>query len=608
MGTAKTRFNLALGLTTFLSCLSCLTLGSCAMTSRKAGVASERDVEGRRKALADLLAQQWEFRLQHDPEFASILGDRRYNDRWTDSSPEAMARYIEQSRDFLRRFEAIDPRGFPDQEALNHQLMVRDLRETVERARFEDWLMPVEQMSGVHLRLPQLVPLLSFATVKDYEDYIKRLHAVPAVLDQAIASMRLGISKNLVPPRLLLERAAPQAETLAQSKLGTSPFSLPVKTFPAEIAKADQARLRAAVEQAITTQVLPAYARFARYLRNDYLPKGRQELGAWALPDGVARYAFEVKRSTTTNLTPDQLHEIGLREVARIEAEEAAIAKRLGFASLAAFQDQIRKNKKLYAKSRADILERYQRYTDQMYAAVPRLFGRLPKQKMIILPVEEFREKDAPGAEYQQGTPDGSRPGMVRINTAEPTKRLTIDMETTAYHEGMPGHHLQIAIQQELTELPPFRQQAFYGAFQEGWALYAERLGREAGFYQDPYNEYGHLQGEILRAIRLVVDTGVHARKWSREEMVRFFHAHSTVDEPSVQNETDRYIAWPAQALSYKAGQLSILRLREKAQSQLGAEFDLRGFHDEVIGAGSLPLDVLEARIDAWITRKKARS
>jgi uncharacterized protein (DUF885 family) len=583
-----------------------LGAAACSMTSPRAAPA--RDIEGRRKTLTVLLAEQWEYRLQRDPEFASILGDRRYNDRWTDSSPEAVSRDLEQVRGFLRRFEAIDTSGFPDQEALSQQLMVRALRETLEGARFEEWLMPVEQMSGVHLRLPQLVPLLPFAAVKDYEDYLKRLHALPAVLDQAIVLMRTGLGKHLVPPRLLLERAIPQVEALAQGKKETSPFALPVKTFPAGIGKSDQDRLRAAVENAITGQVLPAYGRFATYLRNEYLPQGRQELGTWALPDGAARYAFAVKRSTTTNLTPDQLHEIGQHEVARIEADETAIAKRLGFASLAALQDHVRKDRKLHAKSRADILERYQRYTDQMYAAIPRLFGRLPRQKMIILPVEEFREKDAAGAEYEQGTPDGSRPGMVRVNTAEPSKRLTIDMETTAYHEGVPGHHLQIAIQQELTDLPPFRQQAAYGAFQEGWALYAERLGHEAGFYKDPYNEYGHLEGDMLRAIRLVVDTGVHARKWSREQMVQYFHAHSSIDEPTVQNETDRYIAWPAQALSYKAGQLTILRLREKAQTQLGANFDLRGFHDEVIGAGALPLDVLEVRIDAWIARQKASS
>jgi uncharacterized protein (DUF885 family) len=264
----------------------------------------------------------------------------------------------------------------------------------------------------------------------------------------------------------------------------------------------------------------------------------------------------------------------------------------------------VRSNRKLYAKSRDDIFVRYHKYTDQMYAVLPTLFGRLPKQKMLIEPVEPFREKEAAGAEYNQGTPDGSRPGMVRVNAYEPTKRLTIDMESTAYHEGVPGHHMQIAIQQELGDLPPFRQQAGYVAFQEGWALYSERLGKEVGFYQDPYNDYGRLQDEMLRAIRLVVDTGLHSKHWTRAQVVQFFHDHSTIDEPSVQAETDRYIAIPSQALGYKIGQLTISRLRDKAQQALGKAFDIRGFHDEVLGAGALPLDVLERRIDAWIARQ----
>jgi uncharacterized protein (DUF885 family) len=284
----------------------------------------------------------------------------------------------------------------------------------------------------------------------------------------------------------------------------------------------------------------------------------------------------------------------------------AEIGKKLGFKTLAAFRKHIKRSKKLYARSRQDILDRYQRHTDQMYAKLPELFGRIPEQKMIILAVEEFREKEAAGAQYMQGTKDGSRPGTVRVNTYQPKKRLWIDMESTAYHEGWPGHHMQIAIQQELPELPPFRQQAHYGAFQEGWALYSERLGKEVGFFQDPYSAYGHLQDEILRAIRLVVDTGFHYKKWSRQQVVDFFHAHSTIDEPSVQSETDRYSVWPGQALSYKVGQLTILRLRDKAQQELGERFDLRAFHDEILGAGALPLDVLEARIDAWIARQKA--
>jgi uncharacterized protein (DUF885 family) len=560
--------------------------------------------EARRKQLDALIAEQWEYAMKQAPEFASILGDRRYNDQWTDASPEAFAADLVATKQFLDRFDAIDTTGFPEQEVLNEQLMARGLRIKLEGAKFERWLMPVDQFFGFHLQFPQLVAQLPFATVKDYDDYIVRLTKVPTVFDQNRALMKLGLAKQLMPPRFLLEQCIGQAQGLAKPAGEHSPFALPLTRFPATVSKADQARIRKAVLAAIHDQVEPTYASFARYLRDEYVPHGRTEVGLWSLPDGVARYAFQAKENTTTDLTTDQIHQIGLDEVTRIEGEQAAIGKRLGFADFAAFKQHVRTNRKLYATSRDDILARYRKYTDQMYTKLPELFGRLPQGRMKIESVEPFREKESAGADYTQGAKDGSRPGMVHVNTYEPTKRLTIDMESTAYHEGVPGHHMQIAIQQELGELPPFRQQGGYTAYQEGWALYAERLGKEVGFYQDPYNDYGRLQDEMLRAIRLVVDTGLHAKHWSRDQVVQFFHDHSTIDEPSVQAETNRYIAIPGQALGYKIGQLTISRLREKARTALGKSFDIRGFHDEVLGAGALPLDVLERRIDAWIARQ----
>jgi uncharacterized protein (DUF885 family) len=561
-------------------------------------------LDDRRHQLTALLDEQWQYTLRTSPEFASILGDRRYNDRWSDLSLEAIAANLAQTRQFLTRFEAIDTTGFPDQEALNQQLMVRQLRERLDDARFEDWLMPIDQFSGLHLQLAVLVPLLPFATVKDYDDYVARLRKVPAAFDQVTALLQQGVAKHLIPPRILLEQCVGQAEALAKGAPADSPFAQPLKKFPADIARPDQDRIRAAVLAAVKDQVQPMYKAFAKYLRDDYVPHGRKDVGMWALPDGDARYAVRIKQMTTTELTADRIHEIGLAEVARIEAEQAAIGKQLGFTDFAAFKRHVRTDRKLYAKSRDDILARYRTYTDQMYTRLPELFGRLPKQRMTIEPVEAFREKEAAAAQYAQGSPDGARPGMVQVNTYEATKRLTLDMESTAYHEGVPGHHLQIAIQQELGELPPFRQQGGYVAFDEGWALYSERLGKEVGFYQDPYNDYGRLQDEILRAIRLVVDTGLHARHWTREQVVQFFHDHSTIEEPDVQAETNRYIAIPGQALGYKIGQLTILRLRDKAKAALGKRFDLRAFHDEVLGAGALPLDVLERRIDAWIAAR----
>ena len=565
-----------------------------------AGAASS-DVDTRRKALDRLLAEHWEYNLRTHPEWASILGDHRWDDRWSDASLEAIAADLEEQEKFLARFEAIDTTGFPDHEVLNQQLMVRGIRETLDHARFEDWLMPVNQMSGPHIMLARLPSMLRFTTVADYEGYLARLQKLPALLDQFIALMREGMARGLMPPKVQLELTVGQAEKLGKGKPEDSPFAQPLARFPDDLGKEDQERLRAGILAAIKDDVLPAYRTFTAFLRDEYVPKGRKDPGVWALPDGEARYLAAIEEHTTTKMTADEIHELGLSEVARIEKEQEEIGKQLGFKNLAAFRKHIRKNKKLYAKSRQDILDRYQRHTDAMYEKLPELFGRLPEQKMVIQSTEEFREKEAAGAEYMPGAPDGTRPGTVRVNTSTPTKRLWIDMESTAYHEGVPGHHLQLTIQQELPEMPPFRKHGGYNAFAEGWALYSERLGKEVGFFTDPYSDYGRLQDELLRAIRLVVDTGLHHKKWTRKQVVDFFHAHSTIDEPSVQNESNRYIVWPGQALAYKIGELTILRLREEAQAALGEAFDLRAFHDLVLGGGALPLDVLEARVDAWV-------
>jgi len=568
--------------------------------------AAPSDVEVRARQLEALVAEQWEYTLQRSPEMASSIGDKRYNDKWSDRSPEAIAADLAMAGKFLARYEAISTTGLSAQQQLDHRISVRQLRERLGNAKFEEWLMPINQFGGAHLRMPQLVAQLQFHTVKDYEDYITRLEHIPGVFEQQIVLMQQGVAKQLVPPRLLLEQVLTQVQAIAKAKPADSPFAAPIKKLPDAIVPADQERLRAAVLAAIKDKALPAYAAFATYLRTSYIAKGRAGLGYTSLPDGAARYAARIKEMTTTELTADEIHAIGLQEVERIEGEQAEIAKQLGFASLAALRAHVRGDPKLHAKSREDILAHYQTYTDLMYAKLPALFGHLPKAKMIIKPVESFREKQAAGANYNAGTEDGSRPGAVQVNTYEPTKRLAFDAESIAYHEGVPGHHLQITIQQELAHLPPFRRHARFVAFSEGWGLYAERLGKEVGLYTDPYNDYGRLQSEMLRAIRLVVDTGIHAKQWSRSQVVKYFHDHSTTDEPSVQAETDRYIANPGQALAYKIGQLTISRLRKRAQDVLGATFDVRAFHDEVLGAGALPLDILEQRIDEWLARSKS--
>jgi uncharacterized protein (DUF885 family) len=559
----------------------------------------------RRQQLGALLSEQWDYVMRTNPEWASILGDKRFNDKSSDVSEKAVYADIEERKKFLKRFEAIDSNGFPEQEALNKTLMVSHLQLEMEGVRFKEWEMPVTQFAGIHIDTPQLVSLLPFDTVKDYEDYITRLKNLPRQFDDTIDLMRKGISDRLVPPKILLEQVAKQAATLANAAPEESPFMEPANKFPASFAAGDRTRLRQAMLGVVRDQVRPAYAKFTKFVTVDYVPHGRSDPGVWALPDGDARYAYAVKQTTTTDLTPEQIHEIGLQEVARDRAAMLNVAQRLGYSDLKAFNAAVSTNASLHPKSRQELLDLYRKYIDQMWVKLPELFGRLPKAKVEVLPVESYREKEAPGAQYVDGTPDGKRPGHVMVNTGDYEKRTLLNVETTAYHEGVPGHHMQISIAQELPTLPPFRQHAFYIAYGEGWALYAERLGEEVGFYQDPYSMFGHLQDDLLRAIRLVVDTGFHHKHWSRQQVVDYFHANSGIDEPDVQSETDRYIAWPAQALGYKIGQLKIIELRERARQELGDKFDIRGFHDEVLSGGAVPLDVLELRINAWITGRK---
>ncbi|MGH9423805.1 MAG: DUF885 domain-containing protein, partial [Thermoanaerobaculia bacterium] len=511
----------------------------------------------------------------------------------------------EADRKFLRRFSAIETMGFSDQEKLNRELMIKNLRDSIEGYESMEWQMPVNQMGGIHLFSAQFPSYLSFTTAKDYDDYITRLKHFPKQMDDTIAIMRLGMKAKLMPPKFLLQKVAEQASGIASTPIDKSAFAGPLAKFPDSIPEGERARIRTAMNDAIEHSVVPAYQKFAAFVRDEYAPAGRTEVGMWSLPDGMKRYARRARQSTTTKLTPEEIHNIGLAEVARIEGDMLEIAKKLGYNDLKSFNAAIDKNADLRAKSREQILDIYRKYEDQMSAQLPKLFGRLPKAKLEVIAVGAYREKEAAGADYDTGAPDGSRPGRINVNTYDATNRKTITMESTAYHEGLPGHHMQLSIAQELIALPMFRRQGGYTAYVEGWALYSERLGKDIGFYQDPYNDYGRLQDEMLRAIRLVVDTGLHAKKWTRQQVVDYFHEHSAQDEVEVQNETDRYIVWPGQALGYKIGQLEILGLREHAKQELGDRFDIREFHDQVLGAGALPLDVLGARINAWIAAKK---
>jgi uncharacterized protein (DUF885 family) len=559
----------------------------------------------REKALNELFSDYWEQQLKDSPEFASTLGDKRYDDQLSDYSAAGYNAQLEHDRAFLDRLGAIDTAGLPAQEQLSKDLLVRKLVEEQEQARFKPWEMPVSQFGGLDLDLPQLVPQLSFDTADDYDHYVSRLGKVPTAFAQITDSMMTGMDDNRVPPKYLLEKVLVQVNTLAQQKPEDSPFALPLKNFPASISQTQQTEIRQQVLKAIAMQVLPAYARFGRFVSAQYIPHGRTEPGIWSLPDGDAYYKFLVRQSTTTDLTPDQIHKIGEDEVANDEAQMLVIAKKLGFADLQALRASIPNNPKLHATSPDALIALYRGYLDSMRPKLPQLFGRLPKAPLDIQPVPDYLAKNQAAAYYQQGTPDGKRPGIFFVNTYNYAQRTTTSSEAIAYHEGLPGHHLQISIAQELTGIPEFRKHNYYTAYTEGWGLYSEHLGKDVGFYTDPYSDYGRLEGDIWRAIRLVVDTGVHSEHWNRQQMVDYFHRHSAIDDTNVQAEVDRYIAWPAQALGYKMGQLKFLELRAKAQQALGPKFDIRGFHDTILDSGALPLDVVEQRVNAWIASQQ---
>jgi uncharacterized protein (DUF885 family) len=568
--------------------------------------AAAQTLDSRRAELNRMLADEWEYTLRTQPELATQVGDNRYNNRLSDFSDKAIADDLEHTRQALARFDAIDVTGFPEQEKLNRALMLRSLHETLDNAQFKDWEMPANQFGGIHLGYASMAFDSPFRNVKDYEDYLSRLHQIPQVLDQAIGHMRNGLRDHLMPPKYLLEKVSDQAQQIADGSLDKSPFTAPLRKFPNSISAADQKKLTDEIEAAVKTEVAPAYARFAKFVREDYAPHGRLDPGEWALPDGEARYRFAVRHQTTTDLTPDQIHQLGLKSVAEIEIQMLALAKAQGFSDLKSFNDHIKLDPALHAKSGQQLVDLYTKYRDQMYTKLPQLFGRLPKNKLDVVEMESFRAASSPPADYSAGAGDGSRPGRINVNEYAPEKRLLLNVEAIGYHEGVPGHHLQFSIAQELTGLPSFRKfNLDLNAFTEGWAFYSERLGKEVGFYQDPYSEYGRLQNEMWRAVRWVVDTGVHSQHWTRQQMVDYFHDHTAMDDENINTEVDRYIAWPAQALSYKMGQTKILELRARAQKDLGAKFDIRAFHDAVLDQGPLPLDLLDTKINEWIATQK---
>lgn len=564
------------------------------------------DLDARRAQFREAIAAQWQYELKTHPELATYVGDPRYNDRLSDLSPQAIAAEDEEDKKELALFTAIDAAGFSPEDLLNKELMIRNLRQSIEDTALKTWEMPVNQMSGIHLDLAWMPAQMPFNSVKDYENYIARLHAIPHAFGQTREVMRLGLRDHLMPPKYLLDKVGDQAQGIADDAPEQSPFAKPAAKFAAAIPVPEQGRLRKEILATIEREVNPAYAAFARFVKEEYAPHGRTEFGIWAVPNGEAIYRDAVKEQTTTNLSPSKIHEMGLRQVAEIEAEMLKVANSLGFKDLKSFNEHIRNDRALYGKSGQKIFDLYKHYADQMEQKLPVYFGKQPPTRLEVVAMDSFRAPDAVPADYSPGSNDGSRPGRINVNEYAPEKRLLLNVEAIAYHEGVPGHHLQFSIAASLPEMPDFRRNGTYNAYSEGWAFYAERLGREMGFYQDPYSEYGRLENEMWRSVRLVVDTGVHLKHWSRQQMIDFFTEHTAMDAQNIATEVDRYIAWPGQALSYKMGQMTILKLREEAKRELGGRFDIRKFHDAVLEEGPLPLDVLEEHVHRWLAEQKS--
>jgi uncharacterized protein (DUF885 family) len=549
-----------------------------------------------------LFEEQYESDLRNFPERATAFGDYRYNDKLAERSLDAIATYHRSDESFLSRIQAISTAGFSDQDQLSHDLLVRVLQQRIADFNLKEYEMPINQQNGVHTSLADLPLSVPFDSVKHYEDYIARLHQIPRVLSQTTEVLRAGIKDKLMPVRFLLEKLPVQCEGI----IDADPFLLPTKKYPESISLEDQKRLTQEITDAINTEVIPAYKTFAGFLRAEYAPVGRTALSITSLPDGEKRYQNDIYGRTTTHMAPGEIHQLGLREIDRIQTEMTAIAKKEGFADLAAFRSSLKTNPKYIPTSGDQILDDFRRYIAQMEPKLPQLFTLLPKSPVTVEAIPAFQA--AAATHYVTGTPDGKRPGRVVVATSKFAERSLSDDEAIAYHEGIPGHHMQLSVQQQLEGLPKFRLHGLgFNAYIEGWALYAEQLGKEVGFYQDPVSDYGRLSSELFRAVRLVVDTGIHSKGWTRDQVVDFFRKSGAVDEPTIQSETDRYIAWPAQALSYKLGQLKIRELRERAQKELGAKFDIRAFHDEMLDGGTLPLDLLEARTDQWIAQQKSK-
>ena len=579
-------------------------------TSGRAAAATEATQPSEAQRLAALFDAYFEDYLVLNPVLATSIGDPRYNDRFEISiTPEWRARAEKLERDYLGKLETIDAGQLSGQDLLSYEIFKSARESEIEGFRFPSHLIPLNQFYSVPNFFAQLGSgqgIQPFKTVKDYDDFLKRMDGFAAWTDQAIANMREGIAKGYTQPKILMERTLPQLEAQIAAKPEDSLFWGPITKMPAEFPAAERERLSAAYAAAISTKILPSYRRLHDFVRDEYLPKARTSVGLDALPDGQAWHAYNVREITTTDYTPAQIHEIGLAEVARIHGEMRGVMKKVGFeGDLSAFLDYLQEDPKFFWDTREQLVQGYVDIKNRVDPRLPDLFEILPKADYEVRAVEPFREKSAAGGMYQAASLDGSRPGIFYANAYDLKARPKWAMEALSLHEGNPGHHFQITIQREQKDLPKFRRFGGYTAYSEGWGLYAESLGTELGMYTDPYQYFGMLEAELWRAIRLVVDTGLHSKGWSREQVLDYMTANSSAAEARRVSEAERYIAIPGQALAYKIGQIKIRELRTRAEKALGPKFDVRAFHTAVLADGALPLHVLEAKVDRWIEAQR---
>jgi uncharacterized protein (DUF885 family) len=553
-----------------------------------------------------LFDAEWERTLEENPTMASGLGDHRYDGLWPDRSPAAIQASHRADLAALGRLAAIDRSSLPAEERLNYDLFRRDLENRTARYEFRQYLNPLNHRGGIQTA-NEITERLRFSTIADYENWIARLSGFGAYTDQTLELMREGKEAGIIHPRVILDRISGQVAAQIVDDPTQSPFYAPFRKFPDSIPAAEQARLARAGEAAIRSTVLPAFTRFQAFFDDAYLPAGRDTFGVWDQPRGEAYYAQRTAYFTTTDRTPREIHEIGLAEVARIRGEMEVIREDVGFdGDLDAFMNHLRTDPQFYYDTPEELLEAYLAASKRADPELVKLFGRLPRMPYGVRPIPDAIAPDTTTAYYSRPADDGSRAGYYYVNLYRPEVRPKYEIEALTLHEAVPGHHFQIALAMELGELPAFRRLGGITAFVEGWALYAESLGPEMGMYTDPYSKFGQLTYEMWRAVRLVVDTGIHQMRWDRQRAIDYFRANAAKTEADIVNEIDRYIAWPGQALAYKIGELKIKELRARSEAALGDDFDVRAFHDTVLGAGAVPLDVLESRIDAWIGEQAA--